>query len=92
MGLFGGGGDSIDVNEAHRRATAGEVILVDVRETHEWAGGHAPMAKHIPLSTVGTSLADEGIGEEVAITNDDTEDRLRGLHTKKGRGTNQGSW
>ena len=59
MGLFGGG-DAIDVNEAHRRATSGEVILVDVRETHEWAGGHAPMAKHIPLGTVGTSLADLG--------------------------------
>jgi rhodanese-related sulfurtransferase len=60
MGLFGGGGNSIDVKEAHRRAEAGEVILVDVREQHEWAGGHAPMAKHIPLNTVGTSLADLG--------------------------------
>ena len=60
MGLFGGGGNSIDVQEAHRRAVAGEVVLVDVREKHEWAGGHAPMAKHIPLGNVGTSLADLG--------------------------------
>ena len=60
MGLFGGGGDAIDVQEAHRRAAAGEVVLVDVREHGEWAGGHAPMARHIPLGNVGTSLADLG--------------------------------
>lgn len=60
MGLFGGGGDSIDVTEAQRRAAAGEVILVDVREAGEWAGGHAPQARHIPLGSVGASLAELG--------------------------------
>jgi len=45
----GGGGDAIDVAEAERRASAGEVILVDVREKSEWKAGHAPMARHLPL-------------------------------------------
>ena len=52
MGLFGSSHPSIDVNEANRRALAGEVVLVDVREKNEWQGGHAPMAKHVPLGSL----------------------------------------
>ena len=33
--------------EAHDRATGH--ALVDVREAHEWAAGHAPGAIHLPL-------------------------------------------
>jgi len=29
---------------------SGEVIVVDVREFHEWATGHIPDAQHAPLS------------------------------------------
>jgi len=59
--LFGGGGGggsatSIDVAEAHRRAEAGEVLLVDVREKNEWKSGHAPRAKHVPLGRVQQQL------------------------------------
>ena len=38
--------------EAHRLATEGKILLVDVREAHEWAQGHAPGAYHAPLSTL----------------------------------------
>ena len=38
--------------EAHRLATDGKILLVDVREAHEWAQGHAPGAHHAPLSTL----------------------------------------
>ena len=44
--------DSIDVVEAHRRVTAGEITLVDVREKAEWRGGHASGARHMPLTTL----------------------------------------
>ena len=55
--LFGGNsGESIDVAEAQRRATAGEVELVDVREKDEWKSGHAPLAKHIPLGNLSGQL------------------------------------
>lgn len=56
MGLFGSSHPSIDVNEANRRALAGEVVLVDVREQNEWQGGHAPMAKHVPLGSLSAKL------------------------------------
>ena len=36
--------------EAHRRALAGEVLLLDVREDDEWAAGRAAEAVHAPLS------------------------------------------
>ena len=36
--------------EAHRRALAGEVLLLDVREDHEWAAGRAAEAVHAGLS------------------------------------------
>lgn len=41
--------------EAHRLASNGEVLLVDVREAHEWAQGHVPGAYHAPLSTLATT-------------------------------------
>ena len=39
--------------EAHQLAKDGHVLLVDVREAHEWAAGHAPGAFHAPLSSLG---------------------------------------
>jgi rhodanese-related sulfurtransferase len=35
--------------EAHERVVSGEGILVDVRDPHEWRGGHPVGARHIPL-------------------------------------------
>ncbi|WP_294538245.1 rhodanese-like domain-containing protein [uncultured Rhodoblastus sp.] len=32
------------------RENEGACVLVDVREDHEWAGGHIPGAVHAPLS------------------------------------------
>lgn len=41
--------------EAHRMATDGQVLLVDVREAHEFAQGHAPGAFNAPLSSLHTT-------------------------------------
>lgn len=46
---------TLSPQEAHRLASDGEVLLVDVREAHEWAQGHAPGAFHAPLSTLPTT-------------------------------------
>jgi rhodanese-related sulfurtransferase len=56
FGGGGGGGGAIDVAEAERRAAAGEIILVDVREKNEWASGHAAKARHIPLGSLHAHL------------------------------------
>lgn len=42
-------GPDISATEAHRAAQAGDVLLLDVREQHEWDAGHAPGAVHVPL-------------------------------------------
>jgi rhodanese-related sulfurtransferase len=42
----------IDPAEARRRIDAGEAVLVDVREPHEWEAGHAPDAVHRPLGSL----------------------------------------
>jgi rhodanese-related sulfurtransferase len=36
----------------------GSVLLLDVREDHEWAAGHAPGAVHLPLQQVPARLAE----------------------------------
>lgn len=40
---------SVSVQEARERQQAG-ALIVDVREADEWAGGHVPGARHVPLS------------------------------------------
>jgi rhodanese-related sulfurtransferase len=61
-GLFGGG------VEAARRLDAGEILLVDVRETGEWRAGHPPKARHVPLTTINRQLdAFARLGKPVAF-------------------------
>lgn len=48
--------DSIDVTEAARLLAAGQIVLVDVRESAEWKAGRARGAKHVPLSGLGRRL------------------------------------
>ena len=44
----------IDIHEAMRLVHDGSLLL-DVREDHEWAAGHAPEAIHTPLSSLATA-------------------------------------
>ncbi|MFI8092410.1 rhodanese-like domain-containing protein [Streptomyces sp. NPDC086080] len=50
MFLFRRGPARITAAEAHRRVSAGEAVLIDVRERPEWDAGHAGDAVHLPLS------------------------------------------
>ncbi len=43
------------VTDAQTRAQAGDVLLLDVREPHEWEAGHAEAATHLPLSAFDVS-------------------------------------
>lgn len=47
----------ISPSEAQRLLASGDVDLVDVREPSEWAGGHLPGARHVPLATLARSPA-----------------------------------
>ena len=43
---------------AEKLAVAADIVLIDVREPHEWNAGHVAQAKHIPLGQVPTRLDD----------------------------------
>lgn len=47
--------------EAHRRALAGEVLLLDVREDDEWSAGHAAQAVHVALSRFDPAAVPEDL-------------------------------
>jgi rhodanese-related sulfurtransferase len=49
--------EEISVTEANQLAGEG-VALIDVREQHEWASGHAPTAIHIPLGELPARVAE----------------------------------
>ena len=42
----------IDAATAAKLAADGTVTLLDVREPDEWAAGHAPHARHMPLGAL----------------------------------------
>jgi sulfur-carrier protein adenylyltransferase/sulfurtransferase len=47
----------ITPSEVAARLAAGEpLVLVDVRENHEWNTGHLPSAQHIPLGQLGKRI------------------------------------
>jgi rhodanese-related sulfurtransferase len=47
------------VSAAQAAALAdGGAVLLDVREPHEWQAGHAPRARHIPLSQLSRRAAE----------------------------------
>lgn len=57
-GLFGGAGAAeVSPEEAMRLLREEGAVLVDVRETVEWKGGHAAGAKHIPLGDLDRKAA-----------------------------------
>ena len=44
--------------EAHERVTNGGVLLIDVREPHEWRAGRAAGARHIPLGELARRVGE----------------------------------
>jgi rhodanese-related sulfurtransferase len=42
----------ISAEQAKELVDRGEVSVIDVREDWEWANGHIPNAKHIPLAKI----------------------------------------
>lgn len=55
MGLFSRGAavdpENIELDEFAKGVHSGEIVVVDVREPHEYAAGHVPGALPMPLSS-----------------------------------------
>lgn len=50
------GANSIGTFEATRLMNQGMSLVLDVRDTEEFAAGHLPRARHIPLKELGTRV------------------------------------
>ncbi len=51
-----GGGNSIEAATAKELIDNGDLVVVDVREPHEFHGGHIEKSIHIPLANLEKSL------------------------------------
>lgn len=56
----------VDPAEAKEAIERGAVLL-DVREPHEWKNGHAPKARHIPLSQLGSRAKELPRNREILV-------------------------
>lgn len=56
--LVGAGGQEIGTLEATRLMNQGGVLVLDVRDEKEFAEGHLPKARHIPVRELSTRLAE----------------------------------
>jgi rhodanese-related sulfurtransferase len=52
--LFADPSLDLDPAEAHRRQAAGDLDVVDIRETYEWDAGRAPGTRHIEIERVAS--------------------------------------
>lgn len=50
----------LDPRQAAELLERGEAVLLDVREPHEWASGHAPQAEHLPMGRVRPGAVPDG--------------------------------
>ena len=57
MSVFPGPQIDLTPEEVHRRMTAGELVLVDVREPYEYEAGHVPESVHIELERLASAAA-----------------------------------
>lgn len=67
FGLFGGPKVSVITPEEVQEhlSAAGAPLILDVREPGEYAGGHIPGSRLIPLGTLSTRLAEIPKGQEI---------------------------
>jgi rhodanese-related sulfurtransferase len=59
--------ESITVQDLAARINAGGLDLVDVREVHEYAAGHVPGARSIPMSVLPVRVDEIPKGSEVHL-------------------------
>ena len=48
--------NNISMQDFYKKYNNEELMILDVRENHEYEAGHIPSAKNFPLSTLGIEL------------------------------------
>lgn len=67
LSRFAGGAASIGTLEATRLMNQPGALVLDVREGAEFAAGHLPRARHIPLAELGKRLDEIGKFKEKPV-------------------------
>ena len=62
-----GGSDSLGTLEATRLMNQGVCLILDVRDAKEFAAGHLPRARHIPLAELAGRLGEIGKFKEKPV-------------------------
>lgn len=57
----------VNAAAAIARSASGESWLLDVREPHEWAAGHAPEAHHVPMGALQQRLGELPGDEHILV-------------------------
>ena len=65
--LIGASGNEIGTLEATRLMNQGTTLILDVREDKEYAAGHLPRARHVPLKELATKLGELGKYKEKPV-------------------------
>ena len=58
----------LDLDEVKRGLADGSILLVDVREPHEFAAGHIPGSVSHPLSAFDAAALPEGDGKRIVFS------------------------
>jgi rhodanese-related sulfurtransferase len=58
----------VSIDEVKQGLADHSILLVDVREPHEFAAGHIPGAVNVPLSTFDPSEIEVGEGQKVVFS------------------------
>jgi len=64
---FVGTSGEIGTFEATRLMNQGSTLILDVRDGNEYAAGHLPRARHIPLAELGKRVEEIGKFKEKAV-------------------------
>jgi len=65
VAYLGGDVEEVPAEEVLRRAEAGDVVILDVRPTEEYAAGHIPEAVSVPVGELAARLAELPADREV---------------------------
>jgi rhodanese-related sulfurtransferase len=62
-----GGGDQLGTLDATRLMNQGTTLVLDIREGDDYASGHLPRARHIPLSQLSNRVDEIGKFKEKSV-------------------------
>lgn len=77
---------TVDAREAQEIVLQGGVDVVDVRESHEWATGHVPNARLVPLGQLLADFEGARLGSKVLFVCERGGRSLRAAHAAEASG------